>query len=334
MTAITAVIALSSTPLLAQATTDAAPATPVVAAPPVADVSAPPAVAQTAPEAAAPVAPAPVDAAPAPAPAMRTMSTPVEHTVAEASDETPARAAPVARTAARSIPARATVPAAAKPAPASTERTSEPASPAPVISTPAPTESAPAPAPAPIATATRSTTQQSLDSDALPMAGIVGLGVIAIGGVAFALRRKRREDDEDELLLDRDNALAAAPVARAPVAEAAVPIVARTVSDRAAPAPAARTLPNGFDLSRFGRHTQAAYRGPTPDNPSHSLKRRLKHASFFDQREREAAEAGSPRDFAGPAYPAQAAKANQDGQVTIRMAPQRNPGSFGYVLQK
>lgn len=53
------------------------------------------------------------------------------------------------------------------------------------------------------------------------------------------------------------------------------------------------TLPNGFDISRFGRHTQAAYRGPTPDNPSLSLKKRLKVASFYDQRERMAGESAA-----------------------------------------
>lgn len=34
---------------------------------------------------------------------------------------------------------------------------------------------------------------------------------------------------------------------------------------------------------------ERAYRGPTPDNPSVSLKTRLKRAAFFDKREREAA---------------------------------------------
>jgi hypothetical protein len=46
------------------------------------------------------------------------------------------------------------------------------------------------------------------------------------------------------------------------------------------------TLPNGFDLSRFGRHVQAAYRGPTPDNPSLSLRHRLRRAAAMDQKER------------------------------------------------
>jgi hypothetical protein len=36
-------------------------------------------------------------------------------------------------------------------------------------------------------------------------------------------------------------------------------------------------------------HVERAMRGPTPDNPSLSLKKRLKRAAFFDQREREVA---------------------------------------------
>jgi hypothetical protein len=48
------------------------------------------------------------------------------------------------------------------------------------------------------------------------------------------------------------------------------------------------TLPTGFDMSRYGPHVQAAYRGPTEDNPSLSLSRRLKRARFYDQRAREA----------------------------------------------
>jgi len=102
-----------------------------------------------------------------------------------------------------------------------------------------------------------------------------------------------------------------------------------------APAPIAvsgmpKTLPNGFDISRFGRHTQAAYLGRTPDNPSYSLKRRLKRASFFDQREREAA--GAMRE---PVYPeSRAPQVATADQVTVRMAPGRKPSNFGYVSQR
>ena len=34
-------------------------------------------------------------------------------------------------------------------------------------------------------------------------------------------------------------------------------------------------------------HVDRAMLGPTPDNPSLSLRKRLKRAAFFDQRERE-----------------------------------------------
>jgi hypothetical protein len=44
--------------------------------------------------------------------------------------------------------------------------------------------------------------------------------------------------------------------------------------------------PSGSEQS----HVDRAMLGPTPDNPSLSLKKRLKRAAFFDQREREAAE--------------------------------------------
>jgi hypothetical protein len=36
-------------------------------------------------------------------------------------------------------------------------------------------------------------------------------------------------------------------------------------------------------------HVDRAMRGPTPDNPSLSLSKRLKRAAFFDQRERDVA---------------------------------------------
>ena len=45
-------------------------------------------------------------------------------------------------------------------------------------------------------------------------------------------------------------------------------------------------------------HVDRAMRGPTSDNPSLSLKKRLKRAAFFDQREREvAAGEASPVDL-------------------------------------
>lgn len=58
-------------------------------------------------------------------------------------------------------------------------------------------------------------------------------------------------------------------------------------------------------------HVDRAMRGPTPDNPSLSLKKRLKRAAFFDKRDREAAQgqaapldadAGLPDAVAGEGF--------------------------------
>jgi hypothetical protein len=45
--------------------------------------------------------------------------------------------------------------------------------------------------------------------------------------------------------------------------------------------------------------------GPTPDNPSLSLKKRMKRAAFFDQREREVAAGTAEPVDAGAGLPEQ-----------------------------
>lgn len=102
------------------------------------------------------------------------------------------------------------------------------------------------------------------------IAPVVAAGVLALGGAAFALRRRKRDEEPDAL------GFTPAPVLDAPRPATAQP--SHDVGHKAFPA--------AFDLSRYGRHVQAAYRGPTADNPSLSLQRRLKRARFFDQRER------------------------------------------------
>jgi len=345
MTAIAAVIALSSTSLMAQtgATTDAQSAPPVVAAPaPAPEPAAPAPVAQTAaPDVAAP---APVQSAPQPA--MKTMSTPVEHVeeataapAAQKVDMPSARrnaaattASNTSRTAVRTTSSAASAaPVAAKAAPvAKTVAASE--APAPVPAPKAAEVSPAAPTPAATATSVRSNSTTTED-DTLPIAGAIGLGVIALGGAAYAMRRRKHREQDDELLLET-------PLEAAPVVAAEPVTIAPRAAEPAMVAPAAVAtagpdrLPNGFDLSRFGRHTRAAYLGPTPENPSLSLRHRLRRASFFDQREREAAAAGATLK-----EPVFAPKATQpadtdNGQVTIRMAPNGKPSRFGYVLQR
>jgi resuscitation-promoting factor RpfA len=317
MTAIAAVLALSSTPLLAQAVEVAptAPAAPVIAAPPAPDPA--PATATTAPNAAGlniPKITVNLDDAPQAAPA----SEPVAMT--------PAPAKPAAVRTAKAAPAAPKVAEPVTPSEplAMAKEEVAPITP-PVVAEP-PVAAAPAPAPQPVAKAQ----PVESDNDVLPIAGAVGLGALALAGGAFALtRRKRRDEDQD---------FAAAPVQSTASDDLLLtePMPTYAVSSTA-PAPMqvegpATTLPAGFDLSRFGRHVQAAYRGPTADNPSLSLRNRLRRASFYDQRERMAAEASGrqqplpPRtDWVAPKQdPAVAARTND--HIVTRPSNWRQPG--------
>jgi len=199
---------------------------------------------------------------------------------------------------------------------------------APMAEAALPAAAAPATAtPVPVAeTASMQTTHLDAD-ETLPIAAGIGVGVIALGGAAFALRRRRRERTVRQRF---EPPRRAAPPAAERDRVAAAPRAATPAAATAAPAGPAK-LPNGFDLSQFGRHTRQAYLGPTPDNPSHSLKRRLKRASFFDQREREAIKAGAPAPQPVAAKAVEAEKDN--GQVTVRLVPPRQTISFGYVLR-
>jgi len=304
LTAIAAVLALSSTPLLAQ---DVVPATVTVAPPPVVT---PPAVTTAVPatatlatpaETVAPAAPsaglvtvpirpggiapelnaAPIAPAAVSAPQIETESRPAARTARATPAPTPRDSAPAAPIAVERAAPVAPPVAAAEPAPA----------PAPA----APVAQAPAAAPTAV-TATRTGPADASD-DMLPIVGAAGAAVLLIGGSVFALRRRRRED---ELPVDAPDAIVA-PVAPAPQPAAyAAPRAAATVAPTAharmplASNAPATTLPAGFDLSRFGRHTQAAYQGPTSDNPFLSLRSRLKRASFLDQRERMASQGTAP----------------------------------------
>jgi hypothetical protein len=122
------------------------------------------------------------------------------------------------------------------------------------------------------------------ENDALPIAAGAGLGLLLLGGAAAALRRRRRR-----------NAMVYEPTHQ-PVSE---PVFARPAHDapvthRPAPSPAREMNPAPFmptpAASTAGlSHTERAQRGPTPENPFLSLKRRLKRAAFFEQRDRAVA---------------------------------------------
>jgi len=268
-TALAAVLALSSTASIAQSADTpvaADPAQPVLVTPPpvsTAPVSTTPVItpapsAAPAASASAPISTAEtVDSTPAPAPALKAPA-PVAHQADRAALSSPA--AQVRPKAAKAAPAPAAAPTVAKVA--------KPV-PAPVVaSIPAVQRVQPAPA----APATQRTAREA--DDLTPLAGAAGITVLLLGG-AYALSRRRRQDEQPEMIAAASPASIDAPI-----------VPAREATHEPATVAA---IPAGFDISRFGRHTQAAYRGPTPENPSLSLKRRLKRASFFDARERMAA---------------------------------------------
>jgi hypothetical protein len=140
--------------------------------------------------------------------------------------------------------------------------------------------------------------------DMLPIAAGGGLGLLALGGTAAALigRRRRRKEQEwadAQTMAYEPFETAAAPKPErrpAPAIHAERPVMVepsafawgnQTQAEETARAgePIA-----GQDGRRPGETwVEAAYRGPTPNNPSASLRHRLKRAAFFDKREREAA---------------------------------------------
>ena len=320
--AIAAFAAFGTTPLLAQAADPLAPSvnsTPVVTSAPVVVTPDPVAVPTVDPLAAATIATPVADTKPSATKVIRTAT------------RTPARTSS-ARTA---TPARASVPVAA-------------ATVAPVAATPVPVTIAAPPiadpiaVPAETAVATAPTavpapaTDSALPTDALPI-GAAGLGALALAGAALAMRRRKRRLAEDEFVTAYDEPAFAA---EAPVV-AAKPAMAWNTTAAFAPAVVAASsdgdgdVPDNVDPSS---HVAAAYRGPTAENPSLSLKTRLKRGAFFDQRERQVAigdaapldmTAGLPDavidempDAPGEAMPKAPPPLSTGGSYSLRPAPE------------
>jgi hypothetical protein len=107
------------------------------------------------------------------------------------------------------------------------------------------------------------------------------LAVIALGGAAIAMnRRKRRREDEEAWQYE--------PVADEPASDA------QPMAQEQPAAPDASAFSWGDEQASTGGKpgetwVERAMRGPTPDNPSQSLRKRLKRAAFFDKRDREVA---------------------------------------------
>jgi len=321
MTAIAAVLALA-TPAIAQ---DAQPA-PVTTAPETSGVTPPT------------VEPAPSTA---PAPSTTTPADPLSATTPVEAEPVPVPATAAAARA-RTTPRRATATSSApvrsvtrvRATPSTMPRTTVAASATPT--SPAPIETlAPLAAPIvaatpvaalPAAVETPALPVESASNDVLPIAA-GGLGLLALLGAGVALRRRKRREEEveyeafDEPTFEEQRA----PVAFAePMREPSMthaPVMAAPVAAAAAANPLdtpATSVPEGFDLSRFGEHVQAAYSGPTEDNPSLSLKNRLRRASAMDQMARNNDEPAQP---AAPQPLAAATSTLDTGAVVSKMRP-------------
>jgi hypothetical protein len=330
-----ALTALTATSLPAQTADPAADAAPVLVTPPPvtlapATTSAPPASAATTtavPMATAPAAStatpvlnvpplATAPAAPPPATQAPAVSAPRRPAIAR-NDLADDRASEAVSAPARAAPSRpqASARADSPPAPATrvaTEPAAQPSAGPAAVAPPVVPEAKPAPAPAARMQAA-APAQTSVDEDVLPIAAVGGLVLLGLAGGAFALRRRRRYEEPGEA------------VATEPVGIRAEPAPEAVEGPRTA-------VPAGFDLSRFGRHVQAAYRGPTPDNPFLSLKRRLKRASFMDQRERMAAQEPAAPAPATSVDAATLVAASTVGHVTTRM-PRAPAAAFRPAFQ-
>jgi hypothetical protein len=120
----------------------------------------------------------------------------------------------------------------------------------------------------------------------LPIAG-GALAFLAIGGAAVAMTRRRNEDEELVEETAEQEPVAAPPE---PVIHEEQPVIVgpsafswgESAGSQAATAEQGDRRPGETWVER-------AYRGPSADNPSVSLRTRLKRAAFFDKRERDVA---------------------------------------------
>lgn len=148
------------------------------------------------------------------------------------------------------------------------------------------------------------------------------IAILALGGAAYAIARRRKREDEDEWYEEEPyyDESHAAPVAAAadseepeasplprhdPVAEEQPAIVAPAASafSWGAANEAGKVSDDGSDRRPGESWIERAYRGPSPANPSVSLRNRLRRAAFFDKRERDVAAGRAEPVDAGAGLP-------------------------------
>ena len=189
----------------------------------------------------------------------------------------------------------AAAPAAPAPPPPAQPINSQSAA-APVVDLTAKPANQPAAAPRPSARA----------DETLPIASGALVALLALGGAAYAVTRRRRRREEalsdewvDEPATEHEAAIEPEPIPAAQIEPRHDAIVHDEQPEIAAPSafawsatqPTQRQEARDPDDDRLPGETwvQRAYRGPSANNPSVSLKNRLGRAAFFDKRERDVA---------------------------------------------
>jgi hypothetical protein len=147
------------------------------------------------------------------------------------------------------------------------------------------------PKPAPTQTSAAPAKSLNLNGEALPIAG-GALALLAIGGAAAAVtgrRRRRREQEWADAQTLSYEPFEEASAPRPEIREEQAPVAAPAASAFAWGDRPNKSAAKDDDRRPGESWVERAYRGPTPNNPSVSLRNRLKRAAFFDKREREAA---------------------------------------------
>ena len=232
-----------------------------------------------------------------PAPAVETTTaTAVPAAKAKAKAKAKSTAAKPAKAASK--PATTTHVASAAPAAAAAPVAAAPVAPAatpqPIVDS-APVDTAQA-APAPEAK------PLPVDENALMLGG-GALALLALGGGAYAMTRRRRDEDEfvEETAMDEPVAATPEPaVETAPVYEEQPAIVVPSAFAWGNSQPAESYVERQTERNDGETWVERAHRGPTPENPSLSLRKRLKRAAFFDAREKRV-EAGKAEPVANDA---------------------------------
>ena len=119
-------------------------------------------------------------------------------------------------------------------------------------------------------------------------ARIGALALLALGGAGVGMasrRRRKRQELADQAAMDQPMTIEPEPMPRHDVIHEQPAIVAPSAFAWGNPQP----VESKVEQRDGETWVERAYRGPTPDNPSLSLRKRLKRANFFDARERRVA---------------------------------------------